>query len=173
MKINIIDPDLYFWDVYPEFKLAMEFKKLFTRDRTKEKNRSSKVMWFIVLTRDPSSKFYNLPQDEKNAVVGEDYMGDPKFYEKNKETLDPLIEDYIKLALSPAKRHLINWDKKIQERTEFINNTKYSLDNFEDLDKMASNTAKIYDTLKKIKEDLSKEEGEGNLKGGGTASLND
>lgn len=172
-NITIIDPDLDFFELYPNYKLGMEFKKFYTRDRTKNKQRSSKIMWFVVLTRDPSSIFYNLPQEEKDQVVGEDYMGDKDFYKKNKEELDLIIADYERLTLTPAKQHLLSWDKKIQERTEFINNTKYTLDNFDSLDKMASNTAKIFETLEKIKEDLSKEEADGTIKGGGAASLND
>lgn len=171
--VETFDTEENFWDLYPEFKIALSFKELYNRDKTKDKNRTSKMMWFIALTRDPNSKFYNLPQSEKESIIGEDYMGDIKYFDKNQKELSPLIEDYYKLAISPAKRHLIDWDIKINERSEFIKQVPYTLDTFEDLDKMVSQTAKIYDNLTKIRDNLSKEEGEGNVKGGGVASLND
>lgn len=171
--IHTFDIEQNFWELYPDFKIALSFKDLYKRDKSRGKINSSKIMWFIVFTRDMNSKFYNLILDEKNAVIGEDYMGDINYYENNKQELDILINDYIKLIYSPSRKHLLDWDIKILERSEFIASQKYSIDNYEDLDKMAANTAKIYDTLKNIKEALSKEEGEGNLKGGGMNSLND
>lgn len=173
MVITDFDTSHSFWETYPDMKLALSFKRFYERDKTKDKNRTSRFMWFIALTRHPNSKYYNLPEDEKYAVIGEDYMGDKRFYQKNKEDLDILIQDFEKLTLSPARRHLMEWNSKIHERSKFLKEIPYTLDTFEDVDKMAFNTAKIYDTLKRINEDLSKEEGSGNVKGGGVASLND
>lgn len=171
--INTFDIEQNFWDIYPDFKVAMSFKDLYKQDKSRGKVNSSKLMWFLVYTRDFNSKFYNLPQHEKDAIIGDDYMKDSNFYENNKKELDVLIADYYKLQFSPSRKHLIDWDKKILERSEFIATQRYSFETYEDLDKMAINTNKIYDTLKALNEQLNKEEGSGSLKGGAVSSLND
>lgn len=172
MTINF-NTDENFWTLHPDFKLALSFKSLYKSDKSRNKETSSKLMWYIALAYHITSRYYNLPDEEKSAVIGGDYMDDEQYYDKNKEKLIPLINDFKKISLSPAQRHLMEWDKKLNERSKFISSLEYNLDTFEDLDKMAVNTPKLYDTFKKIKEDLSKEEGEGTGKGGAIASLND
>jgi len=130
-------------------------------------------MWYVALAVDPNSRYYNLPIEEKHNVLGLDYMDDETYYKKQQKRLDPVIEDYKTLILTPAQRHLLEWDRKIDERSNFINSLPYNLDTYEDLDKMMANTQKVYDILKKIKEDLAKEEGDGYGKGGQMKSLND
>src|SRR5690606_25229769 len=169
----IFNTDENFWELYPEFKLALSFKDLYKSDKSRNKESSSRVMWYVALTTDPGSRYYNLPIEEKHLVLGLDYMEDEKYYEKHQKKLDQLIEDYKMTILTPAQRHLLEWDKKIDERSKFINNLPYNLETYEDLDKMMAKTQKVYDILKKIKEDLSREEGDGQGKGGQQKSLND
>lgn len=171
--IQVFDIEESFWDMYPDFKIALSFKDLYKQDKSRGKVNSSKLMWFVAYTRDMNSKFYNLLQEEKDAIIGGDYLKDENFYNNNKSDLDPLINDYVKLMFTPAQRHIADWDKKILERSEFIASQKYTLETYEDLDKMAMNTTKIYATLKDLREQLSREDSEGSLKGGATASLND
>lgn len=165
--------DENFWELYPDFKLALSFKDIYKSDKSRNKESSSRLMWFTALTTDLNSRYYNLPEEERFAVIGGDYMDDEQYYKHNTEKVDRLIEDYIKLQFTAAQRQLREWDKKQDERSQFIANLKYDLNTYEDLDKMAVNTKRIYDTLKTIKEELSKEDGNGTAKGGATPSLND
>ena len=171
--ITTFNTDISFWELYPEFKIALSFKQIYKSDKSRNKESSSKLMWFVAFTTDLNSRYYNLPEEERYAVIGGDYMDSEDYYQKNKDKIDLLINDYIKLQFSAAQRQLMEWDRKSDERAEFISKTKYDLTTYEDLDKMAVNTAKIYDIFKKIKEDLSKEEGDGVAKGGQVPSLND
>lgn len=171
--IQIFDIEQNFWDMYPDFKIALSFKDLYKQDKSRGRVNSSKLMWFIAYTTDLNSKFYKLSQEERYAVIGEDYMKDSNFYNNNKKEVDTLTNDYVKLQFSAAEKQLRAWDIKSDERAAFIASIPYNLDTYEDLDKMAVNTSKIYNELKNIKEALVKEDGEGSLKGGATASLND
>lgn len=171
--IQTFDIEQNFWDVYPDFKVALSFKDLYKRDKSRGKVNSSKLMWFIAYTRDLNSKYYRLPQEEKDAIIGADYMKNENFYSDNKEELDILIEDYLKLMYSPERRHLMDWDKKLLQRSQLIANIPYTLENYEELDKMAANTPKIYKAISDLKAELDREEGEGSLKGGAMESLSD
>lgn len=171
--IQIFDIEQNFWDLYPDFKIALSFKDLYKQDKSRGREKSSKLMWFVAYTTDLNSKFYNLDQESRFETIGEDYMKDIDFYQNNKKELDVLIEDYVKLNFSSAQKQLRAWEIKSDERAKFISTIPYNLENYEDLDKMAINTSKIYNELKNIKELLSKEDGEGSMKGGGVASLND
>lgn len=171
--IDTFDIEQNFWDIYPDFKIAMSFKDLYKQDKSRGKVNSSKLMWFLVYTTDLNSKFYKLSQEEKYFIIGNDYLGNSNFYEENKKQLDILIQDYIRLSFTPAQKQLRAWDLKSEERASFIASMPYNFETYEDLDKMAVNTSKIYKELETIKDALAKEEGEGNMKGGGVASLND
>lgn len=172
-NITNFDIDSNFWDLYPEFKITMSFKNLYKSDKSRNKESSSRIMWFVALCHSPNSRYRNLEINDRYETIGDDYFNTPNYYEENKKRIDPIIEDYIRTNLTAAQRHLEEWDKKQDERSKFISGVKYSLNTYEDLDKMAINTTKIFDTFRLIKEQLAKEEGEGVGKSGRKASLND
>lgn len=171
--IQIFDIEQNFWQLYPDFKIALSFKNLYKQDKSRGKENSSKLMWFLAYTRDLNSKFYNLPQEEKDAIIGADYMKNENFYTDNQKELDILIEDYYRLMYTPSRRHLIDWDNKLIQRSQLIAQVPYTLENYEELDKLAANTPKIYKAISDLKAELDKEEGEGSLKGGAMESLSD
>lgn len=173
MTVSNFNTDESFWELYPEFKVALSFKDLYKSDKSRNKISSSNIMWFVALCHSPRSRYKSLEIGDRYAVIGEDFMDNINYYEDNKTRLDPIILDFIKTETTAAQRHLDEWDKKQDERSKFISNLKYDLNTYEDLDKMAINTTKIYDTFFKIKEQLAKEEGEGVGKSGRKASLND
>lgn len=172
--INSFDTEINFWEVYPELKIALSFKDLYKSDKSRGKDVSSKKMWFVALTHSVNSKFINIPEEERYEIIGEDFMGDPQYYQNNKSTLDILIADLLKLMDTPSQRHLRQWTKTLEDRTNFLSEVSYDLNNFDKLDKMAANTSALMETFKKINEMLSREEaGMGNVKGGGQESLAD
>lgn len=172
--INTWEVDTNFWDLYPDLKIALSFNTIYKSDKSSNKASSSKMMWFVALTTDLNSKYINIPKEERYEVIGEDFMGDIKYYKSNKVKLDMLIADFEKLSDTPVKRHLRQWLNSLDDRTQFLSTVKYGLDTYEDLDKMAVNTSKVFDTFNKIKADLAKEEsGGGDVKGGSKESLAD
>lgn len=174
--INTFDTDKNFWIEHPDMKVISPFKQIFEDDKSKKKEDSSKMMWFIVLCYDRDSKFYKLSAeglDGKHSIVGEDFMGDIKYYSKWKLVLEPVIEEYIRLQYSPMERHLKTWEDLLDKRTSFLKSQEYDFETDEKLDKMAERTLKVHNTIKQIKEDLGKEAQEGTVKGGGQKSLAD
>lgn len=174
MIINNFDTDINFWELYPDLKIALSFKDLYKSDKSRGKDVSSRKMWFVALTNAPTSKYINIPLEERYEVIGEDYMGDKNYYWMNQSILDPLISDLFKLNDTPSQRHLRQWIITIEDRTQFLKTVSYSLDNYDKLDKMNANTAALMTTFGKIQEMISKEEsGSGSVKGGGQESLAD
>lgn len=171
--VLIFDSEQNFWELNPQFKVGLSFKELYKKDKSRNKKDSSALMWFIAYTNDLGSIFYNLPLQERYEIVGEDYMGDSNFYESNKDKLDPLIKDYLLLTTTAIDRQLIEWDRRLDDRTDFLAKTKYDLDNFDKLDKMNANTAAMFKNLDAIKEAQIKEQSGGDTKGGFKESLND
>ena len=65
MRINFENS---FWDEFPELKIPSTFNELYTKDKSKDKNKSSRIMWAIHLHSHPESKLSNLPDKEEVLV---------------------------------------------------------------------------------------------------------
>lgn len=153
------DTEINFWKMFPRLKLA--FKYFYNHDKTKNKKRSSDVMWSIALCYDIDSEYYNYP--DKFIICEKEIIGETGYIEKNQKVWNKLKEDYIKLTDTPAKKHKRTLDKKFEDRTKFLDTQEYSMDNAEQLDKMMVTTDKLYATLDKIKKMLEKENSERNI----------
>ena len=70
--INSYDPSASFWDIFPEFKVAGYFKDIYKKDTSKNKHKSSKFMWFLVLGYDIDSQFYKLGETDKMELLIDD-----------------------------------------------------------------------------------------------------
>ena len=149
-------------------------------------------MWFIALSTDVNSKYYNIPsigEDNKYELLGADILGDKKYYTRFKPKCDELIEFYCKLQDTPAQRALREWDDKMVERAKFIKETPFTMDSSEyddetgkwrtikgtadTLDKMMGATEKLYKDYDRIQKTLSISEIDTENLGGGEASLSD
>src|SRR5690606_8196713 len=100
--INTWKVDTNFWDLYPDLKIALSFNTIYKSDKSSNKASSSKMMWFVALTTDLNSKYINIPKEERYEIIGEDFMGDIKYYKSNKVKLDMLIADFEKLSDTPV-----------------------------------------------------------------------
>lgn len=170
--INTFDTDKNFWIEHPDMKVISPFKQIFEDDKSKKKEDSSKMMWFIVLCYDRDSKIFKLPENTKHSIAGEDYCGDIKYYSKNNVLLDMCVPRYLELQHTPMQRLMASWDKKLIQRAAWIDGMDYDED-FERLDKAMVETKKVYDAYKVIIADMEKEEASGQAKGGATPSLLD
>lgn len=167
--INNVDPKYNFWDMYPDLEFIQEFnniKKIY-------KNKSSEIMWFIVLCFDLDSKYISLPIEERTALLAKDFLKDQKWYLENHLTIVDAVRMYENITDNTSRRQLRQLKETMEKRTRFLRETEYDLDNFEKLDKMASNTANLFKVLEAIEKQLSKEEGVGATKGGHELSLAD
>lgn len=170
--------DENFWKINPVFLTAGVFKTFHDKDKSKGKAHSSKMMWAIALYVDKSidNVWRNMSDAEKEGLIAKEYLKDEKF-KFSDSTVEPLVEEYFKRVLSPAQKELKRLEDKIIQRGNFIANTGYTLDEFNEngkgvvkgtadqLDKMLLNTSKIYDMYEAVMAKLAKEEAQGTLKG--------
>jgi DNA repair exonuclease SbcCD ATPase subunit len=71
-----------------------------------------------------------------------------------------LIDFYNETVLSPIERSYNSLRKKLEERDAVLSELSYDIKTYEDIDKMISNTEKLYSALDKIqKEFLSSKAG--------------
>lgn len=112
-------------------------------------------MWALFLFIHPDSKFFQESTKTRKELIFKDYLSSDKSFSWDKyEDLLKFIQEKL---LTKAERSLMNWEKKLHERDEFINSLSYSLDTYEDLDKMMKLTTSMWDQYESIKDRLTKE----------------
>ena len=160
--LNNFDTEANFWKINPQLVFPKEFSNLRGKDKSRDKKISSKIMWGITLLLDPDSKFSNIPFNDRKKMIARDYLQEKNFkWEGYKEA----IGLYEKLILSPAKRQVNIWNKKMDEKTEYLESLTYEEDS-ETIEKLLTTNAKLYAELDRITKQLEKEESEGITKGG-------
>ena len=174
--------EVSFWDMFPYMKDVGLFKKLHRADRSKDKNKSSKVMWYLALVKDIDSEFYSLDKEEQNDIINDTLDLDCVDYMGSREEMDLYLnyfEDFIDTVITADIRSM---EDKLRERKRFIQSTPYSLDVMvypEDgesfkpylkkgtaaqLDKMVVETKHIHEEIRKLREaarDEQSEQGKG------------
>jgi len=167
--MNGFSLDANFWDHNEHFLLIPEFKKLYKKDRSKDKKNSSKLMWAIALLVHPKSKFSELDTDTRTEIISADYFPNEDWVSENQE----LIDIFKKYSLTRNQRIAKEWGDKLDERTEFLMRTPYNLDNAEKLDATMARTEKIWNVYQKCLADLQEEESKGRVQGGGIESASE
>lgn len=181
-------PETSYWDVFPEHKTVKHLKDIYKADRSKEKNKSSKVMWYLVNTKDIDSDFYPMSYEDQKEIVSDMVCLDVEKYLGGKEKLEELgdfFEFLIDTALSADVRSL---ERKMIERQQFIKITPYTVDHMvqpeteridengetymvlgkpysqkgtaPQLDKMVTDTKKLHDEIRVLRESLKSEQAE-------------
>jgi len=170
---NILDNfsrDANIWKLEPQLLAVKEFANLYDQDKSKDKTRSSKIMWGLVFLIHPDSVFRDLDERDREELVAKDYIGDKSF------DFNTVKEESVKLRelmLTRAKRSLDAWETKLRERDKFIENTPYNIETADHLDKILKNTADLWKQYKSIREDVLKEGSMTIDKGSKTPSLSD
>jgi hypothetical protein len=161
-----------FWEANPQFKVIGGFGALYHSDKSKSKDTSSKIMWAISFFCDDSeeNRLINLPETDRKSIIEDDYIKDKNFaWDKYKE----LIELYQKTQMTHQQRTLFNLKVKMEERDNFLLNTKYTLDNARDLDAIISNTPKLFEMVKTLQEEISRDKNHSVMRGGAKESASD
>lgn len=163
MKIpDIIKDDDNFWEYNPQYKYILS--DFYNKDKSKDKNKSSKIMWGIYFRVHPKSDFYRLP--DKDTVIVTKWLKQPKFKWSSVENEEAI---FIQSTLTQAEKSLIAWDDTMKKRDTFIHDQNFTLDEYDErgkvikgtadqLDKMLANTSKLYGEYFKITKELSNDE---------------
>ena len=147
-----------YWELNPEILILEEFSKFYTQDSSKNKQDSSKILWAVYYAFHPESKFFNYPN--KLEILAKDFIKDPKF---KWSKVSGITEAFKNLILSDVERALANWNEIMIMRDNSLKEL-YKLaieqgdtDELVKLDKMLSNTPKMFEDYKKIKKDYEEE----------------
>tara|TARA_Y100001963_G_C6704690_1_gene411321 strand:- start:186 stop:710 length:525 start_codon:yes stop_codon:yes gene_type:complete len=160
--LNSFETDSNFWSINPQLEIPKIFADIYKKDKSKNKEKSSKIMWAIALLIDPDSKFANAPYEDRKNLILTDYIRDIKF---KWEDYQDAIEYYENLLLTPAQRQINIWSRKMDEKTKYLDSLSYEED-AETIEKLLTSNAKLYTELERITKQLEKEESEGVAKGG-------
>lgn len=204
--------DNNFWEEFPAYKAFPILGEIYRLNSKSAKARksSSNFMWVLALCYDRVSPFFAQPEEDKWEATAEDILKDPEFFKKllkareeekhlnevqkvltfpNTGGINDIIYQFQKTVDTPLGMALRALEKKLDDRTKFIMDTPYTMDEWvkpdggkmmlkkgsaSSLDKMLGDTSKIttlvQDAMDKLKNSTGTDTG---LKGGGQASLSD
>lgn len=179
--------ELSFWEVFPYMKEVGLFRKLYLADRSESKNKSSKTMWFLSLVKDIDSEYYSMTREEQEESLFDTLGLNVIKFVGSVEELDILLNAFENHIDTPLMADVRALEAKMAERKEFIKNTPYTLDSYEEgfdgkmklikgnasqLDTMVTNTKKLHEEIRSLREALKSDSG-GKGKGGRKDSLLD
>jgi len=167
------DMGVNFWQANPQFKVLGKFATFYKNDKSAAKSYSSKVMWAVAFfaDTDPDNRLSNFSEKDRKSLIEEDYIQDTEF---NWNKYEDLIKFYEETQYTHTERSLVSLKRKLAEREEFINTTKYSIDNAKDLDTIVANTEKLFNLYSKLEQQIKKDKGrEGDTRGGAKESISD
>lgn len=141
-----------FWVINPEFTTLKVFKDLYDKDKSKNKEVTSTLMWAFHFRTSPYSIYYHIP--DKEELIARDFIKDKKF---KWEDYDAELRMFEEITTTEAERSFIGWEEKMSERRKFMRESPYDADTWEMNDKMMAATAKMFADLAKIKADLEEE----------------
>lgn len=167
-----VSPSESFWEEHPQFMADPVFKPFYTKDRSRDHHKTSKAMWYIILSEDLDSSYYKLPSAERHSVICEVVELDP--YETfGDETMDSLRDRFRKLTDSTIAKTVRLYEKKLEERNKFIEETPYTVDSTDyneetgktvtikgtatQLDRMILDSRKLTDFIQQLRDSLSNE----------------
>lgn len=202
--IDSFDNQVNFWEEFSDYKINRIFGvfwKLNKNAGPRFLEASSNFMWLLTLCYDRKSSFFAQPEKDKWEVASDnifkqeslmvDLLEDIKSKSGLLKFADLELVEYIaefeKTIDTPIGLSLRMLEKKLAERTAFINLTEYTMDHFEmvgtknilrkgtadQLDRMFANTEKINSLVMTAMTNLKSVEGQGVAKGGGKESLSD
>lgn len=146
-----------YWEIDNQLAFVPPFKELYGTDKTKGKKDSSLTMWAIAFYCHPDSRIVNFPEQEKRVLIESDMVGSKMEWSK----LDSYIKEYKNLYLTQAKRSLVNWKIKLEERDEYLMSIPYNTLPLEDaakLDRLLADTPKLFKQYEDIKELIQEED---------------
>ncbi len=166
--VEIFDLESNFWKMNTHFLVPEVFRSFYDSDKSKGKEKSSKLMWAIALYTDFGSRFKQLSDSEKKELIEKDFYG-----EKIKwESYAHLIKGW-ELFKTVMQRQIDQFERIMKEKEEYLETLKYNAANAEILEKLVLSNAKLYETYEKLQSKLAEEGDGGIVKGGSLESLSE
>lgn len=143
------------YDILDSFDISADFFKVNQQLAIMFPGIDSSTMWAITLIYHPQSKFRNVSFPERKKIIEEDYL--LKELDIEDEKIAKAIEVFNKHCLTKKQQFLNNWERKLEEREEFIGNIEYNANTYELLDKMMASTQKLWQQYFQCLKDVNEE----------------
>lgn len=160
-----------FWKLNPQFLAKENFRKLHDEDKSKGKQDSSLLMWGLAFLCDFDSKYRQLSDKEKKELIAHDLFRNDTF-----NWDDPGINQLAKswdTFKTAAQKQMMQWERFLNEKTEFMQTLKYDSDTAELIEKLLLSNSKLYKEYEDIMTRLSQETDGGMMMGGSMESLSE
>lgn len=134
--------------LYPELEVTLKHLK------KEYKSNVSKVIWAMIMDFHPKSLYKNLDQSARRSILSNEYLSFQLDWKKHEVDIDTLK----KFFLTKPEQYLVAWEQKLDERQQFIASKPYDSSTYEMLDKMMSNTDKMWKQYMVCLKDVEDEE---------------
>lgn len=149
-----------FWNSFPEILVHDFFDKYYNQDKSKDKEKSSTVMWAIYYYINPEGGLRNVPN--KREIIKEKFVNDKTF---NWDIYEEHIDRYKECVLSIGEQELYNWEELLRNRNSMLRELyqtemekdERNIANLDKIDKMMSNTNKLFSEYLTIKSKVEEE----------------
>lgn len=182
IKINyrILDQATNFWENNPQFKIYSPFSLLYEKDKSKNKEFSSRQMWTIFFMCDPDEDdniFYRITSNERKVMLSETFVKDLDW---DDPTFVKCLESYPIECMTAVQRAYAEEKNQLQKRAKLISDTELTLDSTEflgdkvivvkgtatQINMLQKDSLSIYQKYQKIEEEFIKEKQSLRAKGG-------
>ena len=169
MILEGFDTDVNFWKLHPQLKVPLPFAVIYQEDKSKSKSKSSQIMWAIALLVDPDSKFSNISYYTRRDMISKDFLKNPDF---DWDVYKDAVVFYERSLITPAKRQLMVWNKKMDEKTLYLDTLTYE-DNADTIEGLLKTNVKLFEDYERLLKLVDKETNEGSTKGGAEESASE
>lgn len=163
---NYEDGKNNFWKMNPTFKVPKVFKDLYNNDKSKNKKKSSDLMWALCFFFDKTSEnpYKNLQKQDRIEVINEDVLNNPDFSWDTEEN-QIIYKEGEKTFFTVVERMYYTYLDKMDERLKLIGESKYTLDDASTIDKIIKDTESVRKEMDNLKRLVEQQEVEGRTKG--------
>lgn len=154
-----------FWNLNAHMIYVEPFSDLYSQDKSKNKEESSKTMWCILWMEDPDeevNKYYRIPKDERLEICSKyhpSYDEDYPLTRECREKYPHLCLDAEQLAYKLQKDQLI-------EISQFLSKQEITLTTVKDIIDLKARMPKIYQDFDKVSKLFEKNKADQRIFGG-------
>lgn len=165
-NIEIFDPSQNIWKLFPFLSFFPPYNQLYDRDKSKDKEKSSKEMWCVIYACYPDEEknaFFRKSPKEREKAIQEGVYKDIKWNDKIVKTcMNSFPTDILTSAQASLKIEL----EALRKRAEYLRDTPINNDTARTYNTIQKDSIKVYENYEKIKEKFIEEKAQIRAKGG-------
>lgn len=155
-----------FWDLNPHMIYVEPFSHLYSADKSKDKDKSSKDMWCILWLTDPDeevNKYYRIVDREERIDICKAF--NPEF-DVDHPQIQASLERYPYLCMNADELAYKLQKDQLIEISQFLSNQPIQMDTIKDIIDLKAKMPKIYQDFEKIDKLFQKNKSEQRIFGG-------